>query len=314
MAPHPASQLHLKHFRLIVAIAEHGQLSIAAHSLAMTQPAASRTLAEAEARIGTALFDRHPHGMTPTVVGEGLARRARNIFQELNDAADEVERLQQGREGVVRIGAVSGAAVGYVVPAIRHLKNVAPEVEVHVDVDTSDSLMTGLVALRHDMILGRLAPQTDSGRLDLLRAKGEQVLIVTKETPAHARTTHVGLADLSDHEWVLQGPGAPLRRAVEEAFLDQGALFPAKVTNTASLVMTIAMLRNPGTVTAVSREVAHLLVGSQSDLKVLPVRGEITVSPYSLMTLRDRRLSPVAARCRDILATLVAGDRERAND
>lgn len=309
-----ASQLTLKHLRLIAAISEQGQLSVAAQALAMTQPAASRTLAEAEARIGATLFDRHPKGMILTDIGESLARRARNILDELNDAADEVEGLRLGRGGVVRIGAVSGAAVGYVVPAIRQLKRLAPEVEVHVDIDTSDALMIGLRSLRHDMVLGRLPAHTQPEGLVLRRAKGERARIVALEAHALANTPELGLVDLIGQEWVLQGPGSPIRRAVEEAFLVQGSTLPANITNTASLLLTIAMLRDPGTVTAVSQEVADLLVGSRSDLTILPLREEILIPPYSLITLRERRLSPVAARCRDLLAVLVAADQHCAND
>ena len=44
--------LQLRHFRLVQAIAATGQLSLAADRLAMTQPAASRSLGEAEAMVG----------------------------------------------------------------------------------------------------------------------------------------------------------------------------------------------------------------------------------------------------------------------
>ncbi len=74
MATSLASLLMMKHLRLIAAIAEHRQLSIAADALAMTQPAASPTLA------GAALFERHPKGMTLTDGGESLARRARSAI------------------------------------------------------------------------------------------------------------------------------------------------------------------------------------------------------------------------------------------
>ena len=67
-----ATQLHLKHLRLIAAIAQHRQVSIAAQTLGITQPAASRTLAEAEATVGVPLFERHPKGMLLTDAGEGL--------------------------------------------------------------------------------------------------------------------------------------------------------------------------------------------------------------------------------------------------
>jgi hypothetical protein len=52
--------------------------------------------------------------------------------------------------------------------------------------------------------------------------------------------------------------------------------------------------------------VAHLLTAGRSDLVILPVQEPILVAPYSLITLRDRRLSPVAVRCHDLLSSLVA--------
>ncbi|PTE21880.1 LysR family transcriptional regulator [Cereibacter changlensis JA139] len=300
-----AARLHLKHLRLIAAIAEQGQLSVAADLLGMTQPAASRTLAEAEDRVGAALFERHPKGMLVTDIGESLARRARNILDELNDASAEVDRLRSGLGGVVRIGAVTGAAVGYVAPAIRHLRRSAPEVELHVEVSTSDTLMAGLLSLRHDMILSRVPVGMSPGALTLRRARGEQVSIVANIAhPGFARPP--GLADLADNDWVIQGPGSPIRRAMEEAFLARGAPLPRNVINTSSLLMVLALLQGPEAVTPVSQEVAALLTAGHASLAVLPLQDRITVEPYSLITLRDRRLSPAAARCRDLLADLVA--------
>jgi DNA-binding transcriptional LysR family regulator len=306
MAQTQADRLQLKHLRLIAAIAEHEQLSIAAQTLSITQPAASRTLAEAEARIGVALFERNPRGMIPTGAGESLARRARNILDELADAADEVERLRLGRGGVVRIGAVTGAAVGYVVPALRALKAQAPEVEVHVEVATSDELIAGLQSLRHDMVLCRVPPRGPPDGLSLTLARGERVSIVSHESHPAASRPGLCLADLTESEWVMQAPGAPIRRAVEEAFLQQGADLPRNVINTASLLMALALLPGRGVVTPVSTEVTQLLCAGRSDLVALPIAEPILVAPYSLITLRDRRLSPVAAQCRDLMAALVA--------
>jgi DNA-binding transcriptional LysR family regulator len=303
----PAAQLHLKHLRLIAAIAEHRQVSIAAETLAMTQPAASRTLAEAEARVGAALFERHARGMLLTDVGESLVRRARNILDELNLASDEVERLRLGRGGVVRIGAVSGAAVGYVVPALRRLRAAAPEVEVHVEVATSEDLLSGLLARRHDMVLGRVPPRLAQDGLSLLPARGEEVCIVARTSHPAAGTGPLALADLGGCEWVMQAPGAPIRQAVEDSFVAQGAALPRNVVNSASLLIALSLLDDPRVVTPLSREVADLVTGRRSDLAVLPLADPIAVAPYSLVTLADRRLSPVAARCRSLLVGMLAG-------
>lgn len=307
MARPPAAQLNLKHLRLIAAIADHRQVSIAAEALAMTQPAASRTLAEAEARVGAALFERHARGMLLTDVGESLVRRARNILDELNLASDEVERLRLGRGGVVRIGAVSGAAVGYVVPVLRRLKAAAPEVEVHVEVATSEDLLSGLMARRHDMVLGRVPPRLAQDGLSLFPARGEEVCIVARASHPAAGAGPLELTDLAGCDWVMQGPGAPIRQAVDEAFVAQGAGLPRHVVNSASLLIALAMLDDPRVVTPLSREVADLVTGRRSDLAVLPLASPITVAPYSLVTLADRRLSPVAARCRSLLVGMLAG-------
>ena len=317
---HLADRLHLKHLRLIAAVARHGQLSLAAHALCLTQPAASRALTDIEALIGAPLFDRHPKGMTPTALGEGLARRARSILDDLSDAVEEVEQLRHGRGGVVRIGAVTGAAVGTVVPAIRRLKALAPQVELHVEVAISDDLIADLTALRFDMVLARLPATARPGDFDLLRGQGEQVRIV-----AHAANPLAGattLAALSDAHWVMQGPGSPIRRAVEQGFAAQNARPPGNVTNTASLLMALALLRSPDpagpqtvtpdtitpdTVTPVSAEVAGLLTGMHGDLVILPLAQVISVAPYALITLHGRRLTPAAARCHALLAEALQG-------
>ncbi len=196
--------------------------------------------------------------------------------------------------------------MGYVVPALRRLRARAPEAEVHVEVATSDELIAGLLSLRHDMVLGRVPLRAAPEGLSLLPARGERVQIVAHADHRAAGAESLSLPDLSTSDWVMQAPGAPIRRAIEEAFLRQGAPLPRNVTNTASLLMALALLKDPNTVTPVSTEVAQLLTGDGRGLVVLPLAEPILVAPYSLVTLRDRRLSPVAALCRDLLAGLVA--------
>ena len=104
-------RLQLRHFRLIHAIAELGQLSHAADRLAITQPAASRVLAEIERLVGQRVFERHPKGMKPTAIGEVMARHAGVLLSGLEQAAGEMEAFRRGRSGTVRVGAVTGAAV-----------------------------------------------------------------------------------------------------------------------------------------------------------------------------------------------------------
>ena len=65
-----ARRLKSIHLRLVLQVALTGKLQAAAEEIALSQPAASRMLAEIEKLVGAALFTRHAKGMVPTPIGE----------------------------------------------------------------------------------------------------------------------------------------------------------------------------------------------------------------------------------------------------
>ena len=212
MSPTPLAQrITLKHLRLIAAIAEHRQLSLAAQALSLTQPAASRSLGEIEQLCGAAIFERHARGMTLTPAGELLARRARNVLEEIGEASAEVARYRDGRGGMVRIGAVTGGAIGTIVPVVQRLRPCAPEAEIHVEVAMSRELVRDLLALRLDFVLARLPPEAQAPEFEVVRASHELVDIVVGAGHPLAGRRAVGLTELLDCDWVMQSSGAPIR-------------------------------------------------------------------------------------------------------
>ena len=158
-----ANRLLPKHFSLIRAIADYGQLSLAANALSITQPAASRMLAEIERHVGASIFARTPKGMEPTAIGCALARRAENLLEEIREAAREVDAIRRGLTGTVRVGAVTGGAVAFVVPAIQALKTEAGTADIHVEVAPSGPLIADLLSGQLDFVLGRILPVSMQG-------------------------------------------------------------------------------------------------------------------------------------------------------
>ncbi len=67
--------------------------------MAISQPAASRMLAELERQVGDALFVRHPTGMEPTPAGEAFARHGRVVLSQLETMVDELGHIQAGDAG-----------------------------------------------------------------------------------------------------------------------------------------------------------------------------------------------------------------------
>lgn len=304
-------RLKLSHLRLIAAITEHSQISPAAASLRMTQPAASRMLTQIERIVGARLFERHAKGMMPTEVGRLLSRHADTLLTEMREAMREVDEFRRGFGGHVRVGAVTGAAVGYVMPAIHKLKETSPNADVHIDVAPSDTLIRDLVGGHLDFALARVPPPFDPRDFIIGNGRGETVdLVVRQDHPLGNET--VSLTELGDYEWVMQSVGAPVRVAVENAFLDVGAQPPRNVINTTSLLAMIALLATSDAIAPLSREVTELLGGNGGGpgLRVLKAHESINVSPYHLILPRSRALSPLASRLKELIAReLVQGEQ-----
>lgn len=90
--------------RYFIAVADEGQITRAAASLHIAQPALSQAIAHLEAELGIALFERTPRGVTLTSAGEVFLPKARAAVA----GEDELEALSQSLRratiGVVEVG------------------------------------------------------------------------------------------------------------------------------------------------------------------------------------------------------------------
>ena len=292
------NRLQIKDFRLVLAIQETGQLALAAEQLAMTQPAASRMLAGIERIIGAKAFIRHPKGMSPTPVGEALARNAANLLRGLEETEREVRAVGAGLTGSARVGSVTGGAVGFVVPAIQELKKIARGADIHIDVAPSDVLIDGLIRGDYDFVLSRIPAGTDPRGFCIHRGRVEIICFLVRKHHPLASRKYLKVPDLAGYEWIIQAPPTPMRQAVEETFIANGISLPSEIVNTTSLLVMIAYLDSTNAIAPVSREVGELLApdAAGTDLIVLNLEEPIIINPYHVISLRSRIMSPLATQ------------------
>lgn len=296
--------LRLPHLRLLIALQNTGQMSGAASHLAMTQPAASRLMGELEQIVGAPLYTRHAKGVNLTLAGELLADKAHAILRQLNEAKEQIGELVEGVRGHVRIGAVTGPALEIVLPALRELRIAYPEIEISVDVETSDKLGASLLSHELDFYIGRLPDGIDGRAVRMRRIGPEPVGIIARADHPLTRKRGVSVADCLPFDWVMQPPNGLMRREVETYLLENGYPIPARILSTASLLLTLAIISETNAVAPVARSVGEFYSKRNalgSNIKLLDVTNRIEVSPFSFVLLADRELSPAANR---VLAAL----------
>jgi len=306
--------LKFTHLRLVVALDDHAKVSAAAHVLNISQPAASRMIAEMEDILSVELCERLPRGIALTPAGQALARRARTVLLEMREADREIADLKTGKGGTVFLGSVTAPAIDLAVPAIRRIRERYPRIEINIQIDSSNVLARELLASRHDFIIARI-PDDLNPRLFESKVIGieKACLIVRRGHPLLA-CRPVPIESLPAYDWVFQPGGTLLRRTVESVFLSRNAALPERILNTGSLLLTLVMVAQSDAIAPVSVEVAHFIrsdAGLAGAIDILPVDFEIVVQPFSLITLRNRVLSPAA---RLLYAEIEAGIRHEARE
>jgi len=291
------SGLKLTHMRMIVAIQDTGQISAAAHILNVSQPAASRMIGDMEDLLGVPLCRRLPRGVELTSFGEALARRARTMLLELRGIDREIADLKSGRGGTVFMGSVTAPSIGLAVPAIRRIRKNFPLIEISLQVDTSAVLARELLASRHDFIIARI-PDDLNPRLFDARVIGiEKACLIVRRGHPLADGRSVQLDELTGYDWVFQPGGSLLRRTIETIFMSRNVPLPERILNTTSLLLTLVMVAQSDAIAPVALDMAKFVndaEGLAGTIEILPVSFDIEVQPYSIITARNRGLSPAA--------------------
>ncbi len=297
--------LKLSHLRLLAALQESGQLTLAADRLAIAQPAASRLLAEIERITGQPVHLRTGRGLTLTPLGQALARRAARVVTELRDAEREVAEIAGGQSGHVRIGAVTGPAIDRVLPALRTARLALPAVTAEVVVAPSDLLGQQLLTGRLDFAIGRM-PDGMAGDLALAAPMGDEpVALMVRRGHRLASLPRLTPDDLMAFDWVMPSPDALLTRTVIARIKALGLPTPPQRLSTSSFLLTLALIQQSNAIAPLARAVCDRFSGRDSPYVILPLDLGITVAPYGLLTRAGATLTPAAAR---LAALVTAGE------
>ncbi|WP_315918582.1 LysR family transcriptional regulator [Mesorhizobium sp. SP-1A] len=303
-SPLQRSGLTLRHMRMIVALDDHGRVSAAAQVMNISQPAASRMIAEMESVLDARLCERLPRGVALTPYGKALARRARSILLEMREADREIAELKAGKGGSVFLGAVTAPAIELAVPAIREIRRLYPRIEITMQVETSNVLARELIASRHDFIIARVPDDLNPRLFDSRVIGVEKACLIVRRGHPLAGGRAVRLEETAGYDWVFQSGRSPLRQAMEANFLNRNIALPERILNTSSLLLTLVMVAQSDAIAPVSVQVARFIQspeGLAGAIDVVPTEFDIEVRPYSLITIRNRVLSPAARMLYDFI-------------
>jgi DNA-binding transcriptional LysR family regulator len=208
------------------AVAEHRNISRAAQTLHLSQPAVSGQLRLLQEEFGEALYVRDGRGVRLTPTGEQLAAYAVRLRDSWREAYAFRDALRGLEVGTLRIGATTTPA-SYLLPYLMAaFQRRYPEVKLETASGNTSDVVGMLATLDIALIEGPVGTQLPPDTVVQPWHEDEIVAIAPHAHPlaqlacpqggnADARVT---LATLADYPLVLREDGSGVRQVVERAF------------------------------------------------------------------------------------------------
>ena len=151
--------MELRHIRYFIAVAEVENVSRAALSLHVSQPALSRQVHDLENEIGFALFDRGAKSLRLTAAGQVFLTEARAVIRRVEEAVENARAVAFGMRGEIHVGYAPSLTLQILPKALRTFQAECPDVRVALhDLSTDEMLVLLNEGRLHVALLARPMP------------------------------------------------------------------------------------------------------------------------------------------------------------
>ncbi|MCB1468889.1 MAG: LysR family transcriptional regulator, partial [Rhizobiaceae bacterium] len=218
--------LNLIHLANFIKVVEWGNISKAATHLNIAQPALSRQIQALEAELNTKLLRRHKMGVEPTEDGKLLLEHAHRIEKECISARDSIRSNRDNPIGSVYLGIPTAYSVSLGPPLIRRMRDIYPNISVHIVEGFSSAVFEWLISGRLDLAILYQSQEHNAGKSSPFLTE-EMVAL----TPPHMfkDLTTLSLEDLAHKQIIIPRQPHFLRRALDAKFQELAIPFVPKL-------------------------------------------------------------------------------------
>lgn len=217
--------LTLKHYELLIVLAEELHFGRAAVRLGMSQPQLTQQLKQMEDIIGTRLFDRTRRKVELAPAGQLILPDARAVVRHVRQAEDVALRAGRGLLGQLSLGYIGAVAYNGVLTSIlSHFRPRAKQVDLTLRLMDLDRQFPEVTAGNLDVGLVRLPFPDISPDLEVRVLHRENLWIALPRDHPLAAQDSVALADLEGEDFIATHlpPNTGFSAAAHAAWAEAG--------------------------------------------------------------------------------------------
>lgn len=285
-------RLKLHDIRVLMSVVEMGSMNKAAERLGTSQPAVSRAVSDLERALGVSLLDRSPAGVEPTEYARALIRRGLAVFDELKQGIKDIEFISNPTAGSLRIGCSEAMADVFIPDAIDVLARRHPRLSFDVVSGIVPPIFDLLATRSVDLVICRVTKKDADKYMVVEELFEDSYIVAAGPRNRWLRRRNVELAEIVNEPWVLPPLDAFGRKFIAETFQDKGLDAPHAVATAVSRSMRSRLLATGRYLTMLPGFAA--VPDQYPFLRKLSVKLPDTRAPVSVVTVKNRTLSPLA--------------------
>ncbi len=284
--PDPTRLLSASQLRIIVAISDHGNFTMAARALGMSRPSVQRTARNLEKVVNRKLFVRSSRGISISAAGEHFARCTKLAVREIELAREEIDQYWGHKVGRIVVGSLPLSLVEVVPVAIMRVLEEIPDLNVSIVEGPYKGQLEGLRNGDVDMVVGALRDKLPCDDVVQRSLFDDQLSVVVRAGHPLTRQASLTLSDTVGYAWILPPPGTPTREMFHKAFQRRAQFEPKRILEVSSHASLRALLTRSDRVALISeRQIRYEL--EAGTLCVLPVELSDTMRRIGLATRAD---------------------------
>jgi len=201
-------RLDLYSLSLFAQIARTGSISKGSALAGIAVGAASKRIADLEAAVGSALFERHSRGVVLTGAGRALQSHAQRLLHDVDQLEAELSDYASGLVGVVRLWANTSAITQFLPADLASFVAANPGIRIELTEQNSSDIAAALLDARADV--GILADRVDAPGLQLMNYREDRLVLVVPRGHALARRRALRFEEAAHLDFVSLSEGTSL--------------------------------------------------------------------------------------------------------
>ncbi|WP_433438347.1 LysR family transcriptional regulator [Nonomuraea sp. CA-141351] len=286
------SHVGLDELRWFLVVAETQNVSRAAATLNLSQPALSRTIRRLEQAYGVELFDRPNRRLRLNRYGQALKARVEAALRELAQAEDDIAIMLGPRTGTVALAFLHSFGTWLVPDLLSEYAGIDTRTKFLLHQDSADEVAARLADGRADLIL--TSPRPRDPLLSWVPLRDEPLALATWSGHPLADRPHVEIVEVLHERFIAMPEEFGLRQTTDALFAARGVHMDV-VLESAEIATIRALVRSKlGVAIVPDGPTAPVVEG----VTLVPLRDEDAYRTIGVSWHLDRRLSAAARRFR----------------